>query len=1139
MISWEGCRTRPARSGRAIRRPASLPRPDPGRRSRALRIRPTPPDDRLARLGRRPARAGRGRPTARAAGPPGEPAEGADPDLPQRPDRPRGVLEDARPARLRDPRRRALPQAPPGGRGRPAGDAAPSAVGRVGRGRPARSPATGPGSRSSSGSPLAADGAGLGPDPARRPDALRGPRGRARPAGPGGRGPGLGGRAGRAGASTSSGSALLAPVRSTAEGRRLDLAIPPAASTRVDLVVPRTVVDASTGLNEPVAVAPAEGGPGRPALGPAEPPAADRAGLARAGRPGGRSCRPCSRPRARSPLEVERGSIRSRSSWVVGAIRGSAGQLALRLDPAEEVLDVEVDDRPVPFETRREGGRSVVVGPAGRAAPARTRPGRWCSTPGGRSPRAGRPGSRSRATRSTRPGSRPGRWRSPGPARSSSTRRRAGGSGGSTPGPSCPTSLRARPDTVAGLRVQRPAVRAGPGRRAGAAPAPGREPDHDHARPPIGPGRDPARLPGLAGPGLRASRSSCPRAWSSRGPGRPRSSRRPRSVPLDPEAGAGDGARGRPGPHDHPDAPGPRGRVVHGPPQGPVPRSTPPGRSPSRSSSRWPTRRPGAGSRSSPTGTSRSSRPSRASEPSAVPGRLGPAAGRLALARPAGPAPSSGLLWLRSDANPESLPLRVTVRPRSIRHESTLTATVDRRGAEVVDEIAGEVAFGTVSRLDLALPPEVPARWDVEGVELAGREPLGPGPRRDPPLSAPVRPRLRRRRSGSGSATGSPSPSRSGRPRESGSGSRRSGSWKGPRPASRSGSRPSPGSRSRPRPKGWAPSAPPEPSPAAEAGPPVRVALARADDKAGPVDVRVRLGPRLALPSLVVSRLWIRTVQRPEDDLATTASFWVESRDGSMTVGLPARLALVRARVGGREVGRGRTSRPSAADEYRLRFPASTPAGPVLVAVDYVVPASAASGRLAAAPAPGRRGGPADGLGGPAPRQPGRGRHPAGLDRRERMVLGRPALAASALEEPGRAGRTGSTAGTSAHRVAEPLDSGEQAGRHGYLFSRVGPADRRSGSPSSRGSRLLLLCSGPVLLAGLLVLARRPPPRLVGGRRCWSWRSRPGAFVEPDVADPGRSSPRRSGSPCSLAALAMNWALERRGQARPAGDGRP
>ena len=39
--------------------------------------------------------------------------------------------------------------------------------------------------------------------------------------------------------------------------------------------------------------------------------------------------------------------------------------------------------------------------------------------------------------------------------------------------------------------------------------------------------------------------------------------------------------------------------------------------------------------------------------------------------------PDVGLLWLRAEARPPTLPIRLTVRPRSIRHESTLAATLE------------------------------------------------------------------------------------------------------------------------------------------------------------------------------------------------------------------------------------------------------------------------------------------------------------------------------------------------------------------------------------------------------------------------------------------------------------------------------
>ena len=155
---------------------------------------------------------------------------------------------------------------------------------------------------------------------------------------------------------------LFAPVKSTVDGKRLDLTIPPVASTRIELTVPQTVLDASTGVSEKVAIAPVEGGAATKLSARLSP--RSRIELA---------WREQVDPAVKLPalltvkgeiaIEIERGAIRTRSSWIVGAIRGSANQLTLRLDPNEEVLDVELDNRLVQVETRREGNRCVLTIP--------------------------------------------------------------------------------------------------------------------------------------------------------------------------------------------------------------------------------------------------------------------------------------------------------------------------------------------------------------------------------------------------------------------------------------------------------------------------------------------------------------------------------------------------------------------------------------------------------------------------------------------------------------------------------------------------------------------------------------------------------------------------------------------------------
>ena len=491
------------------------------------------------------------------------------------------------------------------------------------------------------------------------------------------------------------------------------------------------------------------------------------------------------------------------------------------------------------------------------------------------------------------------------------------------------------------------------------------------------------------------------------------------------------------------------------------------------------------------------------------------------------PGPEQGLLWLRSDSIPETLPLRVTARSRSIRHESTVTASVNRRGADVVNEITGEVAFGTLSRLDLALPQEVPARWEVEGVELAAREPLGQEPdgsrryrlrfARDYADSFRLRVRYRL------PFAERPALDRDGRLRIA-----PIRVLEGTSTGQKVVVSADPGFDLKAEAKGWSSIASPDPS---DSGPPMRIALARGDEKAGAVGLLVRAGPRLPMPDLIASRLWIKTVQRLDNDLICSANFWVESRADSMVVGLPAGSRWVRGRVGTTEIGEGLVE-VEGTDEYRLRFPATTPSGPIPVGIDYVVPASAASGEW---PAPKL-------LGGGVVQQtvwevelPG-GRAGVGIpsgwtDENEwywdgllwrRRPLRSPAELSSWLN-----------GGSTRYRIAEVLEPAGQGGRHHYLFSRVGPPTNLRFAVFSRFT-LLLLCSGPVLLAGLLVLARRPPARIIAAS-VLILAFAVGALVEPDALISVLQS-SALGVVLLLTALAMNWAIERRGQAHPNGD---
>ncbi len=494
------------------------------------------------------------------------------------------------------------------------------------------------------------------------------------------------------------------------------------------------------------------------------------------------------------------------------------------------------------------------------------------------------------------------------------------------------------------------------------------------------------------------------------------------------------------------------------------------------------------------------------------------------------PGPELGLLWLRCDANPEAIPLKVTTRPRSIHHETTLSATIDRRGAEVVDEISVEVAFGVASRLDIALPAGVPAGWEVEGVELAGREPLGPE------TSSGLRYRLRFARDYADAFKFKvryrlPFDDPRDGVRESKVRLEPIRVLEGTSTSRRILISAEPGFELKPEAKGWSASSVADSNALSEGGPPPRLAFASVEDKPGPVDLLVNLGPQMSLPG-VVSRLWIRSIQRPEDDLATSARFWVEAREGAMAVGLPRGSRWVRARVGGSELPEGNVE-PLGADEYRLRFPDAATTGPVLVIIDFVVPAASTS----------------DGW--PAIRLLGGGIVQQTLWEVQipssRAGVGIPAGWTDENEWFWAGGlwkrRPGQspvevwhwlTGGNARQHPGEMFESGEASGLQSYLFSRVGPPEFLR-FPIFGRLGLLLLCSGPVLAVGLLVLARRPPPRLIAASLL-IFAFAAGSLVDPNVVILALQS-SVLGFALWLAALAMNWAFEKAGHPRHAGDG--
>lgn len=155
-------------------------------------------------------------------------------------------------------------------------------------------------------------------------------------------------------------------VRGLPDLRRVEWAIPEAASTRVELSLPAGASEAfaigGASGREPLAVEPIEAGqrgriaasltPRRrleltwraaPDPGPVGPPLLTAVG--------------------EIALTVERGSVRARSSWDVQSQRGTARRLELRIDPADELVALECDGRPVSGEGPVDPASGTVVVP--------------------------------------------------------------------------------------------------------------------------------------------------------------------------------------------------------------------------------------------------------------------------------------------------------------------------------------------------------------------------------------------------------------------------------------------------------------------------------------------------------------------------------------------------------------------------------------------------------------------------------------------------------------------------------------------------------------------------------------------------------------------------------------------------------
>ncbi len=83
-------------------------------------------------------------------------------------------------------------------------------------------------------------------------------------------------------------------------------------------------------------------------------------------------------------------------------------------------------------------------------------------------------------------------------------------------------------------------------------------------------------------------------------------------------------------------------------------------------------------------------------------------------------------LWLRHDDAPGAIVLALSPRERTVRAETSIEASLDRRRLDVRQDTTIQVRSGTVNRLDVTVPAEVEGAWEIDGLDVTRREPAGP-----------------------------------------------------------------------------------------------------------------------------------------------------------------------------------------------------------------------------------------------------------------------------------------------------------------------------------------------------------------------------------------------------------------------------
>jgi hypothetical protein len=313
--------------------------------------------------------------------------------------------------------------------------------------------------------------------------------------------------------------------------------------------------------------------------------------------------------------------------------------------------------------------------------------------------------------------------------------------------------------------------------------------------------------------------------------------------------------------------------------------------------------------------------------------RLQPQEERAAAFTASRPGERALLAVWKSNGNPTHLRGRLIRHPLMIRHTTTISAQVSEHWVDVRQETALQVRYGLVSSLIVRVPVARSELWQIQGKESIRREELGPSPRDeksrrfrlffDPPIKdrssltfsfrVPLEPTLEAGREFRGTIpwilfeegvsassevelTAAPSVKASGI----------AGAWVG-----------------RAEEKG-------EPG---DSGVPEHYHLAKPGSESAGFPFRARMLNQLALPALVAPRALLRTVLGPESESRTHAWYWIESHPSRVSFGLPEGAQWIRLRIDGR--GLEPLERDPEGGGYRITFPAESQSRAVLIEIEY------------------------------------------------------------------------------------------------------------------------------------------------------------------------------------------------------------